>query len=468
MTAQRGVRQKFRHYVAIDERPALVALAQKKTGKLLIIALAVGLLLLPPVAKRLDTPLWSVVAVLVAAAHAYLPSCRAWVLFISAWVTSLFWLPRDSSWNYLVLGMTFTVCWLSIIYARGFKSHFFARRPVVSLLTGLFLVTGSSALMPPGTIKEVSWTFVTVFSVFIWYLCYAIVDQRSKNPNPVLVQLGVQQPFWLTSSTPVGKGAAFIRKHLSATPQELAVTQLKAIKLLIWMVLLILIQSAIYRVFVDYLGIPSQQHAISAYLAGSPYPRWVNWLSVTLDTVYFSIFIAVYGHQAIGIARLAGFRLPRNTCRPLESRTLAEFWNRYNFYFKEVMVDFFYIPTFLKAPKKYPRLRMFIATFMAAGTGNFVFHFIRDLGEIHTHGMMELTRSYLSYALYCSVLATGIGLSQLRLHAGIKPGESIGARAWSFVVVWGFIVILQNFDINMRMFSVEDNLRFTASLFWPL
>ena len=108
---------------------------------------------------------------------------------------------------------------------------------------------------------------------------------------------------------------------------------------------------------------------------------------------------------------------------------------------------------------------MFIATFMAAGVGNFIFHFIRDLYEIHTKGAAELAFSYLSYALYCSLLAIGIGISQLRLHAGIKPADTWWGRARSFVVVWGFIVLLQNFDINMRPFSVQDNIAFTASLF---
>ena len=35
----------------------------------------------------------------------------------------------------------------------------------------------------------------------------------------------------------------------------------------------------------------------------------------------------------IACVRMAGFRALRNTYRPLESRTVAEFWNRYAFYF---------------------------------------------------------------------------------------------------------------------------------------
>ena len=457
--------RKLRNFFAIDEREEVIAFAQTGLGKAVLVAMALGIMLLPIVIKRLNSPLWSIVVVAIAALHAYLPAYRGLILFASAWLTTLFWLPVVTSYDYASMVLVLLVCWLTLVYVRHFKTHLLARRPLIALLTCLGVMSFCATRIPTGPLREMSWSFVAVFSSYIWYVCYAIVDLRGRKPAPVLTQMGVLKPFWLTSSTPYGKGAAFLLKHLSTTPRELAITQIKAVKLLLWMVVLLLIQSATYRVFIVMLEIPKQVDAIAAYVQGNPYPRWINWCAVTLDTAFFSIYIAVYGHKAIGLARLAGFRLPRNTCRPLESRTLADFWNRYNFYFKEIMVDFFYIPTFLKTGKKYPRLRMFIATFMAAGVGNFIFHFIRDLYEIHTKGAAELAFSYLSYALYCSLLAIGIGISQLRLHAGIKPADTWWGRARSFVVVWGFIVLLQNFDINMRPFSVQDNIAFTASLF---
>jgi len=375
-------------------------------------------------------------------------------------------MPLISSDDYVSLAIVFMVCWLSLVYARRFKTHMLARRPVVALLAVLGLMTFAASQMPSGPLQNRSWSLVVIFSTYIWFLSYAIVDMRSRHPKPDLIQMGVQQPFWLGSeSTPIGKSAAYLLKHLSASPRELAITQIKGVKLLVWMLVLIVIQSLLHRLFSQMLGFPTQQQAVSAFVEGTPLPRWVNWVVLMLDTAYFSIFLAVYGHHAVGVARLAGFRLPRNTCRPLESRTLADFWNRYNFYFKEVMVDFFYVPAFLKGPKKYPRLRMFMATFMAAGIGNFLFHFIRDLYDVHTKGLAILVTSYQNYALYCALLAVGIALSQLRLHAGVKPADTVMAKLRSFFVVWGFVVVLQNFDINMRLFAISDNIRFTASLF---
>jgi len=45
---------------------------------------------------------------------------------------------------------------------------------------------------------------------------------------------------------------------------------------------------------------------------------------------------------------MAGFATLRNTYRPLESRSIAEFWNRYYYYFKEMLISFFFYPTFFR------------------------------------------------------------------------------------------------------------------------
>ena len=54
------------------------------------------------------------------------------------------------------------------------------------------------------------------------------------EPSPLPLQMSLLRPYWSPAYLPFGKGAAFLRKHLSTTPHALAVTQLKAIKLLVW------------------------------------------------------------------------------------------------------------------------------------------------------------------------------------------------------------------------------------------
>jgi hypothetical protein len=205
-----------------------------------------------------------------------------------------------------------------------------------------------------------------------------------------------------------------------------------------------------------------------AHTDAQPFPIAVSWISLAVETARAALGAAIWGHSIIGLARLAGFRLPRNMRAPLQSRSLADFWNRYYFYFKEMLVEFFYVPTFLKVFRPYPRLRIFFATFMAAGVGNAVYHFVRDLHLVDAQGPSGSLESFTSYMFYCVVLATGIGLSQLRAARGVKPSETLLGRVGSFAMVWSFVVCLQVFGNETRVYSLGERLSFMASLFGAL
>jgi D-alanyl-lipoteichoic acid acyltransferase DltB (MBOAT superfamily) len=141
----------------------------------------------------------------------------------------------------------------------------------------------------------------------------------------------------------------------------------------------------------------------------------MRWLALIL---YFSLRVttlAVFGHKVIAIARMAGFNAFRNTYRPFESTSIAEFYNRVYWYFKEMLVAFFFYPSYLRYFKTRPKLRLFTATLAAAALGNFVFHFFRDDHFILRHGFGGAMKMYLSYAVYALVLGVAIALSQLRV-----------------------------------------------------
>ncbi len=458
------LRSRLRSFLAIDEREGIVNFAQTLAGKCLLFAAVFFLLLLPPVSRRLDPPLWVLLFVGAAAAHAYLPRLRAWVLFVTTWLAAFLHLPA-SFHGYASLLTMLVCCWCSLLYVQNHKTSVYSRRPVLTLLAALGVLTVVGVWMPDGFASEFTWSFLVLLSGYIWFLCYVITDQRSRRHSPNLVQMGLLQPFWVVSSNPVGKGAAFLRRHWSSNPRDLAITQLKGLKLLLWMDMLLALAVVLHWVFIRTLELPTQHEAVTAFVRHEPHPLTIRWASSIFDTILFSLGMAVTGHKIVGLARLAGYRLPRNMCRPLESVTLADFWNRYNFYFKEVMVDFFYIPTFLKTFRSHPRCRMFFATFMAAGVGNLIFHFIRDLPDINTLGFWKMLESYESYTLYCALLATAIGFSQLRQHAGITPPNTRLGRLRAFFVIWTFIVLLQNFDVTMRDFTLGQLLAFNASLF---
>ncbi len=363
--------------------------------------------------------------------------------------------------------LVWLVCaWALLTLVRANKSLLPARRPVPSLCGAVVLLCGAASLpMLPPAVRAALWIFVCVFAAYFWFLAYALVDQRSRTPAPMAYQAGILHPFWGGVSTPFGKGAAFLRKHQAKDADELAVTQLKGLKLLLWALLLTAAYRGLVWLFEGRLGIPAPESAYAAFVRGAPLPLWTSWASLSWATFGGTLALAIWGHEIIAVARMAGYRLPRNTWRPLESRTLAEFWNRYYYYFKELLVEFFFFPTFLRTFRKHPRLRVFFATFMAAGVGNALYHFIRDIRHVALFGLEQTAANFASYLFYCFVLAAGIGISQARTNAGRRLPQTLAGSLWSMLCVWSFFICLQVFGDETRSLSLGERFAYFASLF---
>ena len=120
-------------------------------------------------------------------------------------------------------------------WIRSAPQSLLAKRPLVTLLlleTAACLVANLDVMQ--GRPRAALWSAIFVFTPYLWFLPYAIVDQRSRTPSPMLFQMAILRPFWSPSYLSFNKGAAFLNKHLAKTPNDLAVTQLKAVKLLLW------------------------------------------------------------------------------------------------------------------------------------------------------------------------------------------------------------------------------------------
>ncbi len=465
---------------AIDENQTLVAWVQTPSGKLVTLAFAFLALTL--------TLSWQEALLIVTAMalFAYWPKRRSLILFASTYIVAFFF-PHGSiddtirgvaahegfddlspsALSYLALiGFSF-IAWGLLAYARHHKQSFLAKRPFLSLIAIELVLCGLSYQgVLHGLPRLMLWSLVCVLTPYFWYLAYALVDQRSKDRSSDLFQLGVFHPVWGgASSIPVGKGAAFLRKMLAKNPEEMAITQIKGVKLLLWADTLLALKMLLKWFCEDYCQIPSMTDAIDASIHEHAYSLGMQWASLIWSVTSFSLSLAISGHFIIGSARLAGFRLPRATWRPLESRTLIEYFNRFSYYFKELLVDFFFLPTFFRVFKEHPRLRLFFATFMAAGVGNAIYHFMSDIDFVQSMGFLGALESFISYAFYCVILATGIGISQVRANMGYKPSPSLYGRIQSFFVVWGFVTLLHVFSDESRNHSLLERMQYLLSMF---
>jgi len=472
----------WRSLVAIETNERWIAGVQTRLGLALTAVLAFA-------ALQADLGAWeAMLAVCTALLASIQPAWRAPVFLIATWSTALLTLGFSSSETIehidrvieqaglqrglgipLAEGMlvfVFVLLATALQWTRNHPQTWLSRHPFLALLLlEITLTLVADWRFVPAEGRVALWAFVFILMPYIWYVPFAVMDLRAKAGGSLGTQLGILQPFWSPTYLPFGKGAAFLRKHLAVNRRELAITHLKALKLLLWATILITIRNGLTTIFQDGLGILPVSGAIDASLSGAANTMVLGWAALVLSTAKFSLQVAIWAHLFVGIARLAGYRLPRGSWRPLEARTLIEYFNRFHFYFKELLVDLFFLPTFMRAFRSRPRLRIFFATFMAAGVGNAVWHFMRDLDLVAQYGITHALGSFASYAFYSVVLAIGIGVSQVRANTGFRPGNTLRARLFSFVCVWGFVTCLHVFSDGSREHTLGQRGFFLLSLF---
>jgi hypothetical protein len=451
----------FRLIPRIETYPRVLLFAQTIAGKLAILALfGIGAYYLLPHWK----PLILCLAVITA-----LPQYRRILLTVSTllWACGIWWRWTDHP-RLVEAAILFTLAALLFWLAILLPNSWFGRRPVATLLIGFALSVFLASHLPRGgSLRAVSWDFLTVAGAYLWFIAYSLLDISSKSRDPFTLQVGTYHPFWDWASTylPFAKGAAYLRRIGAQNAEQLAVAQLKGLKLLLWSVILdVLLKKAFRPVVYGYMGIPLYADLFELSVHRVAFPWYLGWASLVANFLESMMGFSIWGHRAIASCRMAGFLALRNTYRPLASRSIAEFWNRYNYYFKELMVDCFFYPTFMRCFKKRGRWRLFVATFVAAGFGTSFYAFFSGLNYIEELGFWRALEGFKAYIFYTIVLALGIGISQVRDRTFANSGW-IRGRLIPALSVTGFYCVLSIFDHYLKRYPIEECFRFLAHLF---
>lgn len=481
----------------LDNYPRLVSFGQTALGKAVLLTAFAGLLF----ANRAH--LWIEITA-AAALTAYFPARRRLLLSIAG----LYWLLSHESWLHgtflpalakaegqrtdwtlqaLLLGIlvaVFGVLAVFFHYVRTRRASLAARRPVLCLMTGYAAMLAAAGLLPlAGMMRLLVWSVIALTAPYLWYFAYALKDASAKTPDDAILQFGTLRPFWGGTNVPYAKGAANLRKIEARTPKDLSITQLKAIKLLIWALILQIPLRAL-QVFVygepfswdrlrfiglahwsaPNLGVPELRAALQQ---AAVLPVYVAWSSVIAHFAQALLSLSSRGHVVIACCRMAGFHALRNTYRPLESRTVADFWNRYYYYFKELLVTFFFFPVFTRYFKRHGRVRMLAATMAAATLGNMAYHFLRDYRYVAQMGLWRALTGFQVYGFYATVLGLGIGISQLRGQGKERLGDDAPwwRRSLATAGVVLFFCLLDVFDQEGRSFGLGHYGRFFLRLF---
>ena len=435
----------------------------------------------------------------IAAAIAFLPKHRRLLLTLGALYRLIFhhtWLNRDfmraiastegqrTDWTLtLATGVALAGIFVGIAtffhYVRTRQLSFVSRRPVLVLVSVYFAMLAAAGILPMhGLARVLVWVFLAVLAPYLWFFAYVLADAASKTPDGFAMQVGCIQPFWMApfnSGTPIAKGAAYLRKIEAATAKDFSTVQLKGVKLALWVFVLDcllrcftvivhggnlgLLHGLLNITNAPNLGVPTLEAALQQTAAGVRVPIHLAWACVAAHFAETVLLLYVTGNLAVACCRMAGFNALRNTYRPLQSATIAEFWNRYYYYFKELLVDFFFFPCYRRYFKKYRRLRLFVATLSAASLGNMLYHFSRDYHYVAELGFWRAVSGFHVFAVYTLVLGIGIGISQLR-NRRQQTALHAARRVLASVSVIFFFAILETLNSENRVYPLPVHLRF--------
>ena len=416
----------------------------------------------------------------------FIPSRRRFILFIAAIfigirnplreMSKTDELPVPSDWFGLaaLLLVLFSVLWMTYRASVNFKSLpvIVRRHPQITLhlmYWGVLIVLWSTT-PTAGAWRSVLLGFAVIFPFLVWRCGYLLLAGQHGHvaKTSFYDQLIVLWPAFGGSSTPYGKGLNYLSTLEAKNEEELARSQLAGIKLLIL--------SALWR-FASYLmeeylygpgtPVPKLSHLVSL---GTGAPNTQAWSSIYCELIWHVLHLAAGGHKIIGILRLFGFNVFRNTYKPLLAESIIEFWNRFYYYFKELLVTFFFIPTFTQLGsrlRRWPKLRLFSAVFSAAFFGNMYYHLLRFDTTLAQGNVLDAMYELRSRAFYCFLLAIGIYVSMLlqQKRAGKAQSTHPIARLSRIFWVWTFFSMITIWNVGDGSIAFTTRVEFFFSLF---
>ena len=459
----------------IEADPRVVAFAQTAAGKIAMLACAAALFYV----RGVRDPL----VIIVLAGIFFLPQ-HTWTFMA---ISGIYWMPSmvtgGFNLNQRIVGTVLAVATTALLWVviQRWPKGWLGRSPRLALL-GMFAATVGAALMAPaGPSSKVLWPLVEALAACLWIFSFALTDRvapdrvvspdrtdTSTRPNTFWPNAAMFFSFFpgvFASTTPFFKRPSTMRRMEAKTPEERAIVQLKGLKLLAWSFLLSLVWATLDTAS-GAIGIPKLTDAIAASTAHHPPAWYLCWASL-LDGFFDSALrLALWGNTIVAGCRLAGFRLLRNSYRPLESRTVVDFWNRYYYYYKELIADFFFYPVYMRCFKKHPRVRMLFATWAAVGLGVPLFHFVRDISVVRELGLWRAVTGLHVFVVYATLLSIGIGISQIRKTSAPRDlqGSFLRTRVLPIAGVILFFCFVEVFDDLRRTVPIREHLLFLTRL----
>jgi hypothetical protein len=312
------------------------------------------------------------------------------------------------------------------------------------LLRGRGVLTGAAAAAMCLLVPELLWRST------YW------IKWRARQPGPVAIwnNLFAALPFLGAGGVPLGKGPAFLGKHEALGAAQLAAAQLEGAKLLalalVWRVsdgvlsAVVLSQKSAWVPAWAYPAHPWLPTMSNLLQIPGFFPLWQRWAGLYVELFHAILVLAIFSHTLVGILCLSGFHVPRNIRSPLLATTILDFWGRYYFYFKELLMDFWFFPVFLRTARLPVFWRTMLATVSAAFLGNIYYHLVLYWPSMARGETAPFQAAMSARVIYCAFLAAALCVSFARTLGRKTPAGPPGfpRRLFRILLVSSFFALI--------------------------
>ncbi|MEN9895442.1 MAG: hypothetical protein RIR97_1294, partial [Pseudomonadota bacterium] len=180
----------------------------------------------------------------------------------------------SSGVNEIMLGYAATAavivfCWTMLRFWPGVAPPVSMLRSTILTMSMLVsIIVFAQSPVCHGELRVILWALILAFIPYFWFLGYALSDSGTTPRIAIWQRLSLFHPFWGSSNTPFGKMQTYLQKFDAKSAPELAVTQIKGLKLLTWTVVAYIVQALFKHVFYTTLHIPIFENAFRHFCDG--------------------------------------------------------------------------------------------------------------------------------------------------------------------------------------------------------
>lgn len=301
-------------------------------------------------------------------------------------------------------------------------------------------------------------------SISIIWIMWAQIYESLLTVQPLFISrfftpLTYVRPIWsFYFFAPTPKTPSFWINHIAHSHQETDLLK-KAFKL------------SIVALIVEFLIL--QSHHLEQTLSlvdlnttiknSSQFSNIVLWKSLWWDLIKNTANFIFYGHSIMAVVYIMGIDAPLNTNKPWLAKNAIDFFQRYNYYYKELLFQIFFFPIF-RLLRRFPiNWRVGLALFGSVGIGNFLILYSREIQLQIKNGWIQGLSSYTHYFIY------GAGLSLLlfpSLYYELTGRESVikripnGFRLFIFLFLFAIFRVFDEAIIG----TLSQRLHFLGAL----